>query len=114
MNDGLSGALPAALGGLSSLAFVDLGGNMLSGRLPDPLPASLHSIRLSGNFLTGTIPASYGAGSHTHTVHTTVQTVKKSLSQHWCMCCSPRVCAPLLCVPSFLTTTVVAESWIQI
>ena len=70
MNDGLSGALPAALGGLPALAFLDLGGNMLSGRLPDPLPASLHSIRLSGNFLTGTIPASYGAGSCTLTVHT--------------------------------------------
>ena len=63
LTKGLSGALPAALGGLGSLAYLDLGGNMLSGRLPDPLPGSLQSVRLSGNFLTGTIPASYGAGS---------------------------------------------------
>ncbi|KAK9839237.1 hypothetical protein WJX81_003310 [Elliptochloris bilobata] len=57
---GLSGALPAALGALPSLTYVDLGGNMLSGRLPEQLPSSLQSVRLSGNFLTGTIPASYG------------------------------------------------------
>jgi len=58
---GLSGSLPAGLGGLSSLTYLDLKGNMLSGRLPDPLPTTLASARLAGNYLTGTIPASYGA-----------------------------------------------------
>jgi hypothetical protein len=58
---GLSGSLPAGLGSLSSLTYLDLKGNMLSGRLPDPLPTTLASARLAGNYLTGTIPASYGA-----------------------------------------------------
>ena len=59
--EGLSGALPPALGRLPGLTYVDLASNMLSGSLPAQLPASLQSIRLSGNMLTGTIPASYGA-----------------------------------------------------
>ena len=59
--EGLSGALPPALGRLAGLTYIDLASNMLSGSLPAQLPASLQSIRLSGNMLTGTIPASYGA-----------------------------------------------------
>ena len=59
--EGLSGALPPALGRLPGLTYVDLASNMLSGSLPAQLPASLQSIRLSGNMLTGTIPTSYGA-----------------------------------------------------
>ena len=59
--EGLSGALPPALGRLPGLTYVDLASNMLSGSLPAQLPASLQSIRLSGNMLTGTIPSSYGA-----------------------------------------------------
>ena len=59
--EGLSGALPPALGRLAGLTYIDLASNMLSGSLPAQLPASLQSIRLSGNMLTGSIPTSYGA-----------------------------------------------------
>ena len=59
--EGLSGALPPALGRLAGLIYIDLASNMLSGSLPAQLPASLQSIRLSGNMLTGSIPTSYGA-----------------------------------------------------
>ena len=58
---GLSGALPESLGRLPSLAYLDLGGNMLSGVLPPALPASMVDLRLADNALTGSIPSSYGA-----------------------------------------------------
>lgn len=58
---GLSGPLPAnTFGKMQSLAYLDLGGNMLTGVLPASLPASMIDLRLSANYFTGSLPASYG------------------------------------------------------
>lgn len=60
---GLSGSVPTSLGKLPKLAYLDLGGNMLTGKLPPSLPASMIDLRLAENQLTGSIPASYGMRS---------------------------------------------------
>lgn len=58
---GISGPLPNSFGKMKSLAYLDLGGNMLTGPLPPSLPASMIDLRLGANFFSGTLPASYGA-----------------------------------------------------
>ena len=58
----MSGALPAALGNLTNLQFLYLGGNGLSGALPAALGRleNLRTLRLGGNGLSGAIPAALG------------------------------------------------------
>ena len=57
-NSSLDGAIPAVLGDLSSLEYLDLSGNDLAGAIPPELAnlSSLEELVLSGNDLTGTIP----------------------------------------------------------
>ena len=61
-NNGLDGALPAEIGGLSSLQRLELNGNRLSELLPTELGSlsSLTHLDLDSNGLTGTIPPSLG------------------------------------------------------
>lgn len=61
---GLNGTLPASIGDLSRLAYLDFSGNSLSGNLPT-LPASIKEVNLQANNLSNSgyaeaIPASYG------------------------------------------------------
>lgn len=70
---GISGPVPAALGKLKDLAYLDLGGNMLTGSLPHTLPVSMIDLRMSANFLTGTIPASYGENTSANTLANSVE-----------------------------------------
>ena len=57
---GLNGSVPALLGQLSTLSFVDVSRNMLSGTLPPQL-GNISSLQLSvfDNNLTGTVPSAY-------------------------------------------------------
>ena len=59
---GLTGEIPAELGGLASLDTLDLSRNQLSGNIPTELgePASLRWLSLWGNQLSGNIPAELG------------------------------------------------------
>ncbi len=56
--NGLSGAIPASLGGLANLERLELDGNDLSGEIPAELGSltNLDELRLSGNRLTGCVP----------------------------------------------------------
>ena len=58
----LSGTIPAALGGLSSLQDLRLSGNALSGSIPPTLGdlSNLETLWLSGTALSGLIPPSLG------------------------------------------------------
>ena len=60
--NGLSGAIPPELGGLSNLEELRLGGNDISGGIPGELGdlASLKVLLLQENELTGTIPPELG------------------------------------------------------
>lgn len=57
-DNGLTGEIPAALGGLGRLEILDLSGNALSGPIPADLGqlADLNSLLLSENALSGPIP----------------------------------------------------------
>ena len=59
----LSGAIPRALGAPGTLASLDLSHNQLSGAIPEQLGAlqDLWFLSLEGNELTGAIPATLGA-----------------------------------------------------
>ena len=58
----MSGAIPAALGDLSSLLNLFLDGNELSGEIPAELGdlSSLQNLYLRNNNLSGEIPAALG------------------------------------------------------
>ena len=63
VDNGLTGSLPAELGTLSQLRWVEITGNSgLTGRIPAELGnlARLESLNLQSNWLTGSIPASLG------------------------------------------------------
>ena len=62
LSHGLSGVIPADLGGLANLRNLDLGQNDLSGPIPAELGgmASLGSLYLGDNDLSGPIPAELG------------------------------------------------------
>ncbi len=63
VDNGLTGSLPAELGTLSQLRWVEIGGNSgLTGRIPAELGnlARLESLNLQSNWLTGSIPAALG------------------------------------------------------
>ena len=63
VGNGLTGSLPAELGTLSQLRWVEIGGNSgLTGRIPAELGnlARLESLDLRWNWLTGSIPAALG------------------------------------------------------
>ena len=57
-NEGLSGSIPAKLGGLFGLTHLDLSNNSLTGEIPEELGRLQHltSLKLSGNSFTGCIP----------------------------------------------------------
>lgn len=57
---GLAGRIPAALGQLTGLRALDLGGNRLGGEIPEALGelTELRELRLDGNRLTGDVPVS--------------------------------------------------------
>ena len=57
-NEGLSGSIPAKLGGLFGLTHLDLSNNSLTGEIPEELDRLQHltSLKLSGNSFTGCIP----------------------------------------------------------
>ena len=61
-NLGLTGAIPASLGGMPDLIDVDLSGNRLSGAIPAALGSlsSLEKLLLADNGLSGAIPAELG------------------------------------------------------
>ncbi|MBL7816124.1 MAG: leucine-rich repeat domain-containing protein [Saprospiraceae bacterium] len=54
--DSLRGQLPASMSTLSSLEFVDLGDNRLTGQIPNFSSPNLDSLWLFDNFFTDTIP----------------------------------------------------------
>jgi len=60
--NGLSGTIPAALGGLPALQVLNLGSNQLGGSIPSELGnlTNLQQLYLSYNQLTGAIPAGLG------------------------------------------------------
>ena len=62
VGNGLSGQIPAELGDLSSLTFLDLGVNSLSGPMPPGLGklSGLEWLSVGGNRLSGPIPAELG------------------------------------------------------
>ena len=63
VDNGLTGSLPAELGTLSQLRWVEIGGNSgLTGRIPAELGnlARLESLNLQSNWLTGSIRAALG------------------------------------------------------
>ena len=63
VGNGLTGSLPADLGNLSRLRWLEIGGNSgLTGTIPAELGnlASLESLNLQSNWLTGSIPAGLG------------------------------------------------------
>ena len=64
--NGLSGAIPPELGGLSHLRGLNLGGNDLSGAIPPELGglSNLGSLYLYSNDLSGAIPPELGGLSH--------------------------------------------------
>ena len=61
-NNGLSGAIPAALGNLGNLTRLDLAVNQLNGAIPAALGdlSNLTALSLAGNSLNGEIPAALG------------------------------------------------------
>ncbi len=63
LNDaGISGTIPSAIGELTQLEYLFLGGNQLSGTIPAELYSlpKLQNIDLSGNGYTGAIPSGFG------------------------------------------------------
>ena len=58
----LNGSIPAELGNLSNLAYLNLGSNQLSGSIPAELGnlSNLEYLDLDGNQLSGSIPAELG------------------------------------------------------
>jgi Leucine-rich repeat (LRR) protein len=58
----LTGTVPAALGKLTALTFLDLGGNKLTGTVPAALGklTALKELSLRFNGLTGAVPAALG------------------------------------------------------
>ena len=62
-NSSLGGVIPAALGDLTKLQDLWLGGNQLTGEIPPELGAltSLYALYLDQNQLTGEVPAELGA-----------------------------------------------------
>jgi len=61
-NGNLHGALPTAIGLITSLRFLDLGENSFTGTIPTVLTQLefLYQLNLSNNMLTGTIPLELG------------------------------------------------------
>ena len=61
-DDGLTGTIPAELGKLAGLRWLDLGGHDLTGPIPAALGdlTNLDELSLNGNRLTGSIPAALG------------------------------------------------------
>ena len=60
---GLIGSIPAEMGALSRLTFLNLNTNKLTGSLPDGLSSlpSLQYVNLGGNMLSGSLPSWIGA-----------------------------------------------------
>ena len=58
----VAGTIPNEIGGLTSLAFLDLNGDNVTGTIPASLGnlTSLTWLALSSNYLAGTIPESLG------------------------------------------------------
>ena len=61
-SNGLSGEIPAELGGLSNLTYLDLFRNQLTGAVPSELSSlsNLEGLHISENQLTGAIPSGLG------------------------------------------------------
>ena len=61
-DNGLSGALPSEIGGLTRLRELNVSGNVLTGKLPTQIGnlTGLESISLDVNYLAGEIPISIG------------------------------------------------------
>ena len=69
--NGLTGAIPKALGQLDSLRSLDLAGNQLAGTIPEALGQldNLDILNLAGNGLTGPIPEALGQLDNLKVLH---------------------------------------------
>ncbi len=70
-SNNLSGPIPAALGSLSNLESLWLRGNQLTGPIPDALGSlsNLETLSLDFNKLTGSIPVTLGSLSNLHSLY---------------------------------------------
>ncbi|PAN04566.2 hypothetical protein PAHAL_1G074800 [Panicum hallii] len=65
-NKGLTGSIPAAIGGMPLLSVLHIANNSITGPIPPSLGnlSRLTRLALSNNYLQGTIPASIGNNGH--------------------------------------------------